>query len=30
MKENVIIGRRIPSGASAALTEIKDLEEIKI
>ena len=29
MKENVIIGRRIPSGDSAALSELNDLEEIK-
>jgi len=30
MKENVIIGRKIPSGESAAVESIKDLEEIKI
>lgn len=30
MKENVIIGRRIPSGESAALTDMNNLEEIKL
>lgn len=30
MKENVIIGRKVPSGESAAVESIKDLEEIKI
>ena len=29
MKENVIIGRRIPSGESAAIKNLNDLEEIK-
>jgi DNA-directed RNA polymerase subunit beta' len=29
MKENVIIGRRIPSGEEAAVKDIKELEEIK-
>ncbi len=29
MKENVIIGRRIPSGEDAKIEEIKNLEEIK-
>jgi len=29
MKENVIIGRRIPSGDSASLKDLNNLEEIK-
>ncbi len=30
MKENVIIGRRIPSGETAILTDMNNLEEIKL
>jgi DNA-directed RNA polymerase subunit beta' len=30
MKENVIIGRRVPSGESAAIANLNDLEEIKL
>jgi hypothetical protein len=30
MKENVIIGRRIPSGEEAEIKDIYNLEEVKI